>query len=156
MNEFNLPELSLPRFLHKIRIGDGQRTEIFDEFRKRFVALTPEEWVRQHMLHYLVNYLSYPAGLLGVEVSLSVKKRKQRADIVVYLKNLSPWMIVECKAPDVETGRDTFMQAVRYNADLRVPFLVITNGKKLNAIQINGVSGETEMLTNMPEYPSNQ
>lgn len=153
MIEINLPELALPPFSYKIRDSASQRKEIFDEFRNRFVALSPEEWVRQHMLHFLVNNMAYPARLMGVEVSLPGNRRKQRADIVVYLKDLSPWMIVECKAPEIETGLETFLQASRYNAELNVPFLVITNGLKMNAIQMFGFDGKPEMLKSMPEYP---
>lgn len=147
-----LPELIFPEYPFKLRNSEGQRTEIFDAFRKKYVILTPEEWVRQHMLQYLVNELKYPAALIAVEVSLNNAHRKQRADIVVYGSNLNPLLIVECKSSNVTLSNDTFMQAARYNLELKVPFLIITNGLKMFAAKISFENNKIESLNKIPTY----
>ena len=129
-----------------------QRTQIFDAYRNKFVAFTPEEWVRQHMLNYLYEHLHYPKNLLGVEVSLKLNNLSKRADIVVYTADLTPWMIVECKAAEVEITQAVFDQAARYNLTMRVPFLVVTNGIRLLAARINFQENKIEMLKNMPDF----
>jgi hypothetical protein len=148
---YGMPELRLPSFDVRFRTA-SQRTEIFDGFRNRYVVLSPEEWVRQHMLHYMVNHLAYPAGLMGVEVSLRLHGQHKRADIVVYGKNADPWMLVECKAAHIALGQDVFDQAARYNLRMRVPYLVITNGMKLIAAKILPEIQEISMLPSMPDY----
>lgn len=101
---------------------------IFDEVRKRWVALTPEEWVRQNFLQYLTKIKSYPASLIAVEKEIALGELKKRFDIVVYDKNSKPWMIVECKEMNVALHQPVLDQVLRYNIQLQVPFLVITNG----------------------------
>ena len=130
----------------------SQRTQIFDAFRNKFVALTPEEWVRQHMLNYLYEHLHYPKNLLGVEVSLKLNNLSKRADIVIYAADLTPWMLVECKAAEVEITQAVFDQAARYNITMRVPFLVVTNGIRLLAAKINFHENKVEMLQMMPHF----
>lgn len=129
-----------------------QRTQIFDAFRNKFVALTPEEWVRQHMLNYLYEHLHYPKNLLGVEVSLKLNNLAKRADIVIYAADLTPWMLVECKAAEVEITQAVFDQAARYNITMRVPFLLVTNGIRLLAAKINFHENKVEMLQTMPHF----
>jgi hypothetical protein len=150
---YDMPELLLPAFDARIRT-DVQRKEIFDAFRKRFVTLSPEEWVRQHMLHYMVGYLGYPAGLMGVEVSLRLNGLSKRADIVVYGTNADPWMLVECKAAHVPLGQAVFDQAARYNLRMRVPYLAITNGLKLMAAEVSHAQQSIKLLQGMPQYMS--
>ncbi|MEZ5174275.1 MAG: type I restriction enzyme HsdR N-terminal domain-containing protein [Bacteroidia bacterium] len=147
-----LPELIFPEYPFKLRISESQRTEIFDVFRKKYVILTPEEWVRQHVLSYLVHELQYPASLIAVEVSLNNSLRKQRADAVVYGSNLNPLLIVECKSSDVKLSNETFMQAARYNLELKLPFLIITNGLKLFAAKVSFINNEIETLNELPTY----
>lgn len=149
----DLPELNLPGFSAKIRFNE-QRKEIFDSFRNKFVVLTPEEWVRQHMLHYMHAYLSYPRGLMGVEVSLKLNNLRKRADIVVYNKTGIPSLMVECKAANIKLSQPVFDQAASYNLTMQVPFLVITNGLRILAAGINVKSGKIEILKSMPEYSS--
>ena len=142
----------MPPILTRTRKVASQRTQIFDAFRNKFVALTPEEWVRQHMLNYLNEHLHYPKNLLGVEVSLKLNNLSKRADIVVYTTELTPWMIIECKAAEVEISQAVFDQAARYNITMRVPFLVVTNGIRLLAARINFKEGKVEMLQSMPDF----
>lgn len=97
---------------------------IFCDWRKKFVRLTPEEWVRQQFLHHLVDDLAYPASLIGVEVQL----RDKRADAIVYRKDLTPLMLIECKAETVPLTQTTLDQAAVYNRQLNVPYLVLHNG----------------------------
>jgi len=149
-----MPELKLPPFEVRLR-SELQRTEIFDVFRKRFVSLSAEEWVRQHMLHYLVNHLNYPAGRLGVEISLRLHGLTRRADIVVYDSDRKPWMLVECKAAHKELKQEVFDQAARYNLSMQVPYLVVTNGIKLMAAEISHETRTVNQLNQMPQYPYN-
>ena len=144
--------MQLPAILPVTRRVASQRTQIFDAFRNKFVAFTPEEWVRQHMLNYLNEHLLYPKNLLGVEVSLKLNNLSKRADIVIYSADLSPWMLVECKAAEVEITQAVFDQAARYNITMRVPFLVVTNGIRLLAAKINFQENKVEMLQSMPIF----
>lgn len=122
-----MQKLNLPPFELKA-LDEGGKKFIFDRFRKRYVVLTPEEWVRQHFLNWLVNHLGYPAGLLAVETSLKYGELKKRADAMVYSRTGQPLMIIECKAPTVELTQDVFDQIARYNFRFRVEFLAVTNG----------------------------
>ncbi len=104
------------------------------------------------MLNYLNEHLLYPKNLLGVEVSLKLNNLSKRADIVIYSADLSPWMLVECKAAEVEITQAVFDQAARYNITMRVPFLVVTNGIRLLAAKINFQENKVEMLQSMPIF----
>jgi hypothetical protein len=148
----NMPELNLPQIDLKSRQLEGQRTEIFDQFRKKFVILNPEEWVRQHMLHYLITEFKYPANLLGVEVSMKRDSLLERADIVVYNNSLKPLMIIECKAASVNLSQQVFEQAARYNLSFGVSFIAITNGLRLIAAQVNPENQSVSMLKSFPSY----
>lgn len=125
----SLPELNIPAYPFRIR-QSGTLHEIWDEFRKKYVALTPEEWVRQHMLMYLVSELGYPAGRMAVEMTLQVHGASLRCDVLVYNKQLKPLMLIECKAPEVSITNDTLMQIARYNQTVGVNYLLVTNGMK--------------------------
>jgi hypothetical protein len=119
--------LNLPPCSFRIRT-EGQSKEIFDSLRGKYVALTPEEWVRQHFIVFLRDSLKYPAGLISVEKGFEVNTRKKRADIVVYSADTKPWMVVECKAPSVKLSEEAFFQASSYHDKLSVKYMVVTNG----------------------------
>ena len=119
-------KIEYPPYQPKIKKEAG-REFIFDEVRKRWVMLTPEEWVRQNFLQYLVVVKRYPATLIAVEKEIQLGDLKKRFDIVVY-KNDSPWMIIECKEMNVLLDKKVLDQVLRYNIHLQVPYLVITNG----------------------------
>lgn len=125
---------------------------IFDEFRNRWVALTPEEWVRQHLAVYLRDHLRYPGGRMALEISLTVNQRSKRADLVVYGPTGKPWMVVECKSPEINITNTVFFQAATYNSDLKAPFLVVTNGLTLYCAAIDTEKGQWSMLDVLPEY----
>ena len=129
--------------------GDGLAVKCL--CRGRYVALTPEEWVRQHFINYLSAYCGYPAGLIGVEIVLEVNGVRRRADIVCYDKKLRPVVVVECKAPEVQIVRKTLDQARVYHTKLNTPVVVLTNGLSHYCYVRNGV-GEYEAARQMPCY----
>ena len=122
-----LPKLNFPEYSFSVRQSDG-KAEIFDIARKKYVALTPEEWVRQHVVHYLHHTLEYPIELIQVEGSITFNKMPKRCDIVVYNASMKPLLLVECKKPEVQLQQKTFDQAMIYNMVLNVPYILITNG----------------------------
>jgi hypothetical protein len=122
MIQLNLPKCLL-RFSNR-----ATGTFVFDAFRKKYVALTPEEWVRQNFLSWLVNDLGYPRGLIAVEAPLKYNTLQKRADAIVYNRQGSPLMMIECKSAHVEITQDTFLQAARYNFNFNCKYLVLTNG----------------------------
>tara|TARA_B100000745_G_C20044374_1_gene355987 strand:- start:70 stop:516 length:447 start_codon:yes stop_codon:yes gene_type:complete len=122
-----MPQLNLPKVALKTKSVEGT-IQVFDVIRKKYFVLTPEEWVRQHFIHYLNTEKNYPMGLMGVEKMVKYNALKTRADIVLYTTEGKAKMIVECKAPNVKITQDTFNQIAKYNFKLKVPFLVVTNG----------------------------
>lgn len=116
---------------------EGSQSFIFDSVRKRYVALTPEEWVRQHWLRYLIEEKKYPRSLIAVEMSLKLNTLSKRCDIVVYGNNGSPQLIVECKAVSVRILQNVFDQVARYNLSLKVKYLVVSNGKETFCCEID-------------------
>lgn len=150
MAEQLLP-LNFPAYPFSMR-AEGQSKQIFDFVRRRFVDLTPEEWVRQHLLRFLTDTYRYPASLLAVEKQVKVNGLSQRADVVVYDREGKPWMIVECKAPSVEITQDTFYQAARYNLSLQVPYYLLTNGLQHYCVGFTGA--ELVMQETLPLFPS--
>ena len=122
-----LPKLNFPRSTFKLKDDQG-KVYILDVSRKKYVMLTPEEWVRQNCLHYLRDDKKYPISLLAVEKGIRVNGKNLRYDIVAYNKNASPVLLVECKAPEVKIDQSTFDQIASYNLELKVPYLMVTNG----------------------------
>ncbi|MBW6496909.1 MAG: type I restriction enzyme HsdR N-terminal domain-containing protein [Bacteroidales bacterium] len=122
-----MESLNLPVFPFRLKEEGGKRL-IFDAFRKKYVSLTPEEWVRQHFLAWLHLHKGYPAGLIAVEVSLKYNNMQKRADAMVYGREALPLMMVECKAPGVKITQAAFDQIARYNFSFGVKYLAVTNG----------------------------
>jgi hypothetical protein len=120
-------KIEYPEYQPKIK-KEGGREFIFDEIRKRWIILTPEEWVRQNFLQYLIHTKKYPASLIAVEKEIKLGELKKRFDIVVHDRDTRPWMIIECKKMNVPLDRSVLDQVLRYNMILQVPYLVITNG----------------------------
>ena len=134
-----------------IKLRDNcARREIFDLVRNRFVALTPEEWVRQNYINYLHEVLQYPLELMQVEGSISLNGMSKRCDIVVYDSNVRPLIIVECKKETVPLTQKVIDQACRYNLVLQVPFLCLTNGTQQICCQVDF---ENKQLLPIPELP---
>lgn len=141
--------LALPD--HGVKTKHGpEGSLVFDPLRGRWVALTPEEWVRQHFINHLVQDLGYPAGLIGVEWSLELNGLAKRADIVVFSADRRPLALVECKAPSVRIGQRTFEQAARYNRVLRVRHLMVTNGLQHFACLVDHHTGAVDFLPRLP------
>lgn len=124
------------------------KTVVFDPLRKQYVALTPEEQVRQKMLHYLVETRKVPAGLVAVEYSIKVNNLPKRCDIVIFNNLGEPQMIVECKAETVPITEKVLDQAIRYYSGLKVQYLTLTNGKSMFCYKVEG--GNLEPLTEFP------
>ena len=146
-----MEKLNFPEYPFRIR-EEGGSTMIFDFIRKKWVTMTPEEWVRQNMMMYLIHDMNYPAGLMKVEASLTVNKLRKRADIVVYSPAGIPVLAVECKSPRVSLSYGTFEQLARYNLSLQVPLLIITNGIKHYCCKVNLKSQTFEVLDSIPPF----
>ena len=120
-------KVDYPKFDFKIKGEEGKEI-IFDEVRKQWVRLTPEEWVRQNMLQYLVQTLQYPAALIAVEKELKMGELKKRFDILIYNQQHQPWLMIECKAMEIALDENVLLQIIRYNMAMPVAFMFITNG----------------------------
>lgn len=144
-----LPTLNITPCNLSFRQNDGH-TEVFDVVRRRYVALTPEEWVRQHVVHALHEGLGYPIELMQVEGTIALNGMSRRCDIVVYNKTVKPCMIVECKQADVPINQKVIDQICRYNRVLQVPYLYITNGMQHVALQTDS---EQQCLCQLPNLP---
>jgi len=120
-------ELSLPAFDYKVK-KKGETVFIFDVIRKKQVVLTPEEWVRQHVIHYLMEVKKYPLALIAVEREIDLYGLSRRFDIVTFDRSGEPWLLIECKAPTINLTKQVFDQAFRYNIVLSAPYVAITNG----------------------------
>jgi hypothetical protein len=140
--------LQYPNYPFKIKAHHG-KDQIFDPFRKTWVLLTPEEWVRQNLLQYLVQNLHYPASLIAVEKEIKLGELSKRFDIVVY-KNELPWMIIECKEAKVTLNEKTMEQILQYQQVLTAQYLFISNGHETMGAKIE--SGKLQALQNFPEY----
>jgi len=125
---------------------------ILDPLRRRFVKLTPEEWVRQNFIQYLIIEGKYPAGLLGIEVMFRFNKLKRRVDILVHDRSGKPIMIVECKSTEIEIDENVFEQIATYNMKFKVPYLVVTNGMHHYACKMNHQEMKFEYLLVIPLY----
>lgn len=144
-------QLNLPTFDIKLK-GTRQAPQIFDILRRRYIALTPEEWVRQHFVHFLIEHKHYPAALLANEVRLKVGDKTLRADSVLYNKDLRPIMIIEYKAPHIPITQKVFDQISIYNMLLHVDYLVVSNGLQHYACKIDYDSKKYLYLEEIPEY----
>ena len=143
--------LNLPSYSFRVKEQTDQRL-IFDEFRKRWVKLTPEEWVRQNFARYLTEVKHFPASLLSVERSLRINQHDFRTDIVLFSKTGQPLVVVECKAPEVKISQQVFDQIARYNLALRVDYLVVTNGMMHYCCRFDQQSMTYSFLPEIPDY----
>lgn len=143
--------LNLPTFEIKLS-GTKEQPRIFDILRRRYIALTPEEWVRQHFVHFLTEHKGYPAALMANEISLNIGNKKLRADSVLYDRRLQPRMIVEYKAPSVTITQKVFDQITAYNMLLHVDYLVVSNGLKHYCCRMNYANRSYEFLSDIPSY----
>lgn len=147
----NLKQLNLPQYTFQISGNEGSEM-ILDRIRRKYVRLTPEEWVRQNFIQYLISEGRYPPGLMGVEVMFNLNGLKRRVDIMIYNRQGKPVMIVECKEPDVRIDDKVFDQIVTYNLGLKVPFIVVTNGIVHYACRIKKDQPGYEYINVIPLY----
>ncbi|MCR5455196.1 MAG: type I restriction enzyme HsdR N-terminal domain-containing protein [Bacteroidales bacterium] len=143
--------LNLPQYDLNIK-SDAQSKYIFDIIRKKFLVLTPEEWVRQNFVHYLVEALHYPPSLMMTENGLKLFNTQKRSDIVVYDRNGHPLAVVECKAADVKITQETFNQVARYNIKFKAPIIIVTNGIKHYCARYDADTSQYTFLNSIPEY----
>ena len=146
-----MPQLNFPEYPFRIVQNQG-RGEIFDPVRRKMVALTPEEWVRQHTIQYLSVDLGYPLSLIAVEGGLSLNDLKRRFDLLLYNTTGQPMLLVECKAPGVKITQAVFDQAARYNMAFKVGLLFVTNGMEHFCCSINHTTGDISFLQSIPQY----
>ena len=146
-----MQELNFPKFSFRFKNSEN-KISIFDNIRKKFVILQPEEWVRQHCVQYLISNKGYPLSLINVEKELIVNSLRKRYDIVVYNSNGSIHLIVECKAPKIVINQDTFDQIARYNLELNATYLMVTNGLNHFYCQMDFKNERYNFLKEIPEY----
>jgi hypothetical protein len=140
-------KIEYPSYQPKIK-AENNTEYIFDSIRNKWIVLTPEEWVRQNFLNYLVNALHYPKALIAVEKEINIGDVKKRFDIIVYNKNTQPWMLIECKEMNVALSQRVLTQIINYNVPIKANFLVLTNGVNCMAFDtINNV-----LLTHLPQF----
>lgn len=143
--------LNLPSYSAKIQKRNGKNV-IFDTLRQKFVALTPEEWVRQHFIHLLTDHKGYPKGLLANEIQLALNGTKKRCDTVLFNKDLSAKMIIEYKAPNIEITQAVFDQITRYNMVLKVEYLIVSNGINHYCCRIDYSTMKYTFLPEIPDF----
>ncbi len=146
-----MQKLNFPSFSFRFKNSEN-KLSIFDEIRKKFIILTPEEWVRQHVVWFLISEKKYSKNYINIEKSITINKRKKRYDIVVYKPDGSIFLLVECKAPDVVITQETFDQIARYNLVLKADYLMITNGLEHFFCQIDFIEKKYTFLQELPNF----
>lgn len=146
-----MKKLNLPAFDATIKQEDGQN-KILDVVRRRYVALTPEEWVRQHVIHYFHYFLGVPYTLMAVEKGFRVGQLQKRFDVAVYTRAGKAVMLVECKAPGVPIKQEVFDQIARYNLEMQVDYLFLTNGMTHYGGRMDYHNQTFRFIENLPEY----
>ena len=146
-------KLNFPDYTFSIKDSNGKHS-ILDPVRKKYVALTPEEWVRQHVIHYLNHVKQVPLSLIRVESEIRLYKTRKRFDIAVFDRNGHPLLIVECKSPSVPVTQDVLDQVVRYNLALKVGFLMLTNGLQNIYCQVDTNNSAVRLISDLPDFDS--
>ena len=146
-----MDRLNLPDFAAKIINRDGKYF-IFDQTRKKYVALTPEEWVRQHFVNYLITEKGFPAEIIANEIAIKLNNTTKRCDTIVYNAFLEPFIIIEYKATTVDITEDVFGQIMRYNMVLHADYLIVSNGIKHICCKIDYSNKKYEFLREIPAY----
>jgi type I site-specific restriction endonuclease len=146
-------QLNLPEYKFRVKIQDSKEF-IFDNLRKKFVVLTPEEWVRQHFIRFLIEEKKYPASFIAVEKQIELNGLRKRCDAVVYNPNFEPMAIIELKAPQIQLTQSTFDQAAVYNSKLKVDYLLISNGLNHYACKVDTVNSRYAFFEQIPDFNS--
>lgn len=145
------PNLNLPKYDFNLKRKDGI-LYIFDVIRKKNIKLTQEEWVRQHLIHFLINEKNYPQSLISVEKGLTYNGMNKRTDIVCYNQSAQPILLVECKSANVALNQAVFEQIARYNFDLKVPYLLVSNGLDHLCCEMNYQKQNVNFITEIPDF----
>ncbi len=146
-----MKKLNFPKYNYRFKNSENKQ-RIFDDIRKKFVILTPEEWVRQHCVSFLINEKKYPKSLINVEKELTINNIKKRYDIVIFNTDGSIKILVECKAQKVKITQSTFDQIAQYNLTLKSEFLMITNGINHYYCKMDYENSQYVFLKDIPEY----
>ena len=149
-----MQQLNFPSYSFRFKNSEN-KVSIFDEIRKKFIILTPEEWVRQHVVRFLLEEKKYPKSLINVEKVLKVNGLRKRYDVVVFNSDGSIFVLVECKAPEIKTAQATFDQIARYNMTLNADFLMVTNGLNHYFCKMDLKNEKYEFMSELPNYKSN-
>lgn len=147
-----MDKLNLPAYKFRISGTQKNNTLIFDTFRKKFISLTPEEWVRQHILRFLTEEKSVPEALVSVEAGININRLAKRYDALIFDRNGKPWMIVECKAPSVAINQSVFDQVVAYNQTVKAKYILVTNGLKHYCCDMSNANQQVQFLSNIPNF----
>lgn len=144
-------QLNLPQYSFRIK-KQNEKLVIFDSQRKRYVALTPEEWVRQNFIRFLIEEKGYPAAYLAIEKQLNMNGMKKRCDAILYNEHAQPFLIIELKAPNIAITQATFDQVAVYNAKLKVDFFIISNGIEHFCCKVNLETARYEFFPEIPDF----
>lgn len=148
----DFPTLNLPPVTLKLQTGADGVERVWDPLRKKYVALTPEEWVRQHFVNWLMTDRKFPASLLGNEVGIHLNGMSRRCDTIAFGRDTKPLVIVEYKAPDVRITQDVFDQIVRYNMVLHAQYLVVSNGLNHYCCRMDYAGNTYHFIPRIPQY----
>ncbi len=146
-----MQQLNLPLYNFRIK-NQNNKVLIFDTQRKRYVSLTPEEWVRQNFIHYLITELHYPASYIAVEKQLIINGLKKRSDAIIYNYMAQPIAIVEFKAPNITINQEVFDQAAVYNSKLNIDFFIISNGLNHYCCKIDRINSKYLFFEEIPDF----
>lgn len=148
-----MKQLQFPTYSFRFKNSEN-KVAIFDEIRKKFIIITPEEWVRQHVVQFLLQDKKYPKSHINVEKLLKINDLNKRYDVVVYNPDGSILILVECKAPEIKISQHTFDQIARYNMTLNAEYLMVTNGLNHYFCKMDYESEKYDFLSELPEYQS--
>ncbi len=146
-----MQKLNFPSFMFRFKNSEN-KVAIFDEIRKKFIILTPEEWVRQHVVHYLLQDKRYPKSYINVEKIIKINNLNKRYDIVVYQPNGEVYLLIECKAPEITINQQTFDQIARYNLVLNAKYLMVSNGLNHYFCKMDFENQKYIFLKELPEF----
>jgi hypothetical protein len=146
-----MQKLNFPTYKFRFKNSEN-KVHVFDDIRKKFVVLQPEEWVRQHVLQFLIQDKGYPKSLINIEKELTINNLRKRYDIVIFYPDGNINLIVECKSPNIKISQGTFDQITRYNLALKSTLLMVTNGLEHYFCKMDYINGQYVFLEEIPSY----
>ena len=147
-----MQQLNLPKYNFKLKERSENDILIFDELRKKYIVLTPEEWVRQNFVKWLIREKEYPASLIAIEYEFKLNSLSKRCDVIVFSKKGNPIIIIEFKSPDIKINQEVFDQVLCYNMNFDIDYIAISNGLIHFLLKKNKKSDKYEQLTEFPFY----